>query len=224
MCFGMPRLSCRVCGGEHLTVQCLREREATPPSVPSRPRSEEDWIEPEHSQMLDIIEKLRGPGRDIVLEGGPDRDHILEGVRQGAYSRLWHANAEIRVGRGMMLFIDGRQTCHGSLWTRKTEADRHRDHVRNCVKDSQAWKERPPEADLEKIVETMISQFGEFTSDSEKWYVREGSVKVFRLRGGRSGPKCSHCKHCDAYRFLNSLLGCHAVHGPRRRGRESNGE
>ena len=54
----------------------------------------------------------------------------------------------------------------------KTEGDRHREHVRNCVRDSQAWRERQADnLDLDQVVEKMIEQFGESYTETDKWYV-----------------------------------------------------
>ncbi|CAE7255794.1 unnamed protein product, partial [Symbiodinium pilosum] len=135
-----------------------------------------DWIQPEHGRMLEILG--RGPQR---LQG-PDRDLVLEGVKNGCFPHLWHEGSQIDVGPGKKVYVDGTLVHHGSLWTSKTPQQRHREHVRNCVKDSQAWRERQATTDLDSVVDALIEQFGECDSNADRWYVRKHfpgrSVKV----------------------------------------------
>ena len=74
-------------------------------------------------------------------------------------------------GPGKKVYVDGTLVHHGSLWTSKTPQQRHREHVRNCVKDSQAWRERQATTDLDFVVDASIEQFGECDSNTDRWYV-----------------------------------------------------
>mmetsp|Transcript_29400 Transcript_29400/g.69402 ORF Transcript_29400/g.69402 Transcript_29400/m.69402 type:complete len:132 (+) Transcript_29400:199-594(+) len=106
-----------------------------------------------------------------------------------ASPRRWREEAQIRVGLNKRVWIDGQLTYHGSLWTTKTEGDRHREHVRNCVRDSQAWRERQADnLDLDQVVEKMIEQFGESYTETDKWYVC-GSISTAAAQ-----RRCSACR------------------------------
>ena len=64
----------------------MQMTEQQPASAPS------DWIQPEHSQMLEVLS--RGPR---MLQDR-DRELVLEGVRNGCFPRRWREEAQIRVG------------------------------------------------------------------------------------------------------------------------------
>lgn len=68
------------------------------------------------------------------------------------------------------MYINDEIIHHGSLYTTKTAADRHREHVRNCVKDSRAWRERSREVTMEEVVGEMIAHFGEAPTSENRWY------------------------------------------------------
>lgn len=139
----------------------------------------------------------------------------MEGLRNGPHADRLTATADaiLLVADGYKLYVDDRLVHHGSVWTRKDYGQRHREHLSNCVRDSQAWNERTVDISLSDCVEQLIQRFG-----NENMYVRKHnscprrSVKVFRDTNGRH---CSRCQHCDAYDVLNQLLGCSAAHGPR---------
>lgn len=210
---------CRECRGDHLTVRCpARHQPPEQPhsSGPQRPAQTSDWIVPQHNELLDLLEK--GPGE---LKG-PDRDFVLEGVRQGSYGNArdhrtpFTADCKVEVGEGYKLFIDDKLMHHGSLWTTKDLGSRHREHVKNCVKDSEAWAKRATDIPLPDVVERFVQAFGEYedVATDKKFYYRlhgrNKSVKIFV-----NGKSCEHCLHCDAYEFLNELLECTATHGPK---------
>eukprot|EP00440_Ansanella_granifera_P000904 gb/GFBE01000977.1/.p1 GENE.gb/GFBE01000977.1/~~gb/GFBE01000977.1/.p1 ORF type:complete len:240 (+),score=23.01 gb/GFBE01000977.1/:1-720(+) len=223
----MP-IRCRVCGGEHLTQNCLSARETA--EVPQqavrrpagRPARQTDWIIPEHEQMLDILEQHHGALRN------PERTFVLEGVTRGCYGEARDArtpfspDAQVVVGAGYQIHIDGQLVHHGSLWTTKSLGDRHRQHLTNCVKDSQAWSEKKVDLSVEDVVDRLVQQFGEYEQslvDGKSMYYRlhekpgRRSVKVFVDPHGQS--VCDTCQHCAAYSYLNELLGCNAAHGPK---------
>lgn len=97
-------------------------------------------------------------------------------------------------------------------------------HLKNCVMDSLAWedRDRDREVKLADIVEQLVQKFGEYEVGTQMYYRlhekngRHGnecgrSVKIF-IGSPRAG--CMDCQHCEAYDFLNGLLGCNAQHGP----------
>ena len=97
--------------------------------------------------------------------------------------------------------MNGKWTDHGSLWTRKLRQDRHCEHVRNCVKDSQAWHQLPREVKTQELLELAVETLAEVVE--ERAYVRiqkPRSVKVF--------------KHESAYEVLNDVLHVDAPYGP----------
>jgi len=146
---------------------------------------------------------------------------VLEGIKHGPYSEQATSNHRtpfpddtiVVVGADRKLFVAGQLMHHGSLWTKKSHNTRHRQHLMNCVLDSQAWQQKTVNMTVEAAVDSIEERFG-----SQNMYVRnhsrhlqKRSVKVFR---DRNGPMCKQCQHCNAYRFLNELLGCAAPHGP----------
>eukprot|EP00929_Paragymnodinium_shiwhaense_P121273 TRINITY_DN93432_c0_g1_i1.p1 TRINITY_DN93432_c0_g1~~TRINITY_DN93432_c0_g1_i1.p1 ORF type:complete len:280 (+),score=19.41 TRINITY_DN93432_c0_g1_i1:10-849(+) len=192
-----------------------------------RPSPTGDWIQPQHDQLLDLLERSHGK----LL--GADREFVLEGVRNGCYSyeqenlELTHnsfkhfsADATVCVGVGYQIHIAGKMIHHGSLWTTKSTGERHREHLGNCVKHSQAWREigdRRADISIPDVVENLAQRFGEWEA-GPKMYLRlhkgdggSDSVKVF-VGGARY---CSRCDNCDAYEYLNALLACDAPHGPK---------
>lgn len=198
-----------MCNGPHLTQTCLAAQQR----AHKRPRPEADWILPQHEQLLDILEQ---PG--IIT--GADRDFVLEGVINGCYSEdvTFTAASKVEVREKGKLYIDGQQIHHGSLWTVKSLNTRHREHLTNCVRDSQAWQEKAVDISLDIVVEEIVRQFGERHGKGPYYRLhhptssKPTSVKVFKLDGGKT---CAHCLHCDAYEFLNRVLSCEAQHGPR---------
>jgi len=191
-----------------------------------RPPRQDDWILPQHERLLDLLERstgeLTGDKRAFVLEGvqhGPyAREHLELGLAHNT-RQAFPPDASVRLGGGYQLYIDGKLIQHGSLWTTKSLGNRHRVHVRNCVKNSQAWNEHTGDATLDSVVDYLVQKLGEWTPRTkyyDRWHNRaaagSGSVTIFRSSGGR---QCSFCQHCDAYDLLNSLLSCEAQHGPR---------
>lgn len=178
----MP-IVCKKCGGAHWTQVCLAAAQQTTQQQPEetqapigarcshRPSRETDWILPQHEHFLDILERSSG-----AVFTGEDREFVLEGVRHGPYKqelfelglahntrRPFPPDAVVRVGSGYELRIDEELIHHGSLWTTKSTGDRHREHLTNCVKESQAWREHKGSCTLDAVVDDLVQHFGDWS-------------------------------------------------------------
>eukprot|EP00439_Symbiodinium_sp_Y106_P033057 s1341_g3.t4 len=141
-----------LCGGQHLTQQCLQAEQPLPNPVAMQMTEQQpasapsDWIQPEHRQMLEVLS--RGPR---MLQDR-DRELVLEGVRNGCFpSQMARRSSD-------------------SCWSEQEGVDRWAAHIPWLLVDNKNGRQAD-NLDLDQVVEKMIEQFGESYTETDKWYV-----------------------------------------------------
>lgn len=186
-----------------------------------------------HAEMMELFTTLRQATRHVELLGA-ERTLLAEGLRAGCFG----ATTTFDFEHGRVDFVPGgsfrfedrdgkfKMHHHGSLWTSKTKEQRHREHITNCVKDSQAWKvyrspfrdgvageDEAPQLSLEEVVNRVVEEFGGVGWEGKnKYYVRCSnyqqpgpspgrlrSVKVFRRVEGeqRERQRDAGAEECE---------------------------